>query len=57
MKTSYITPSITTISVNATPLLNISGGGKGNEGDHGDSKRFWGSSIFDEDEDAEEDVE
>ena len=51
----YFTPAINIVRINASPLLALSGGGKGSEGDHAESKRFWGGSIFDDIE--EDDVE
>ncbi len=33
----------------------ISGGGQGNEGDDAESKRFWGTSVFDDEE--EDDID
>ncbi len=34
--------------MSGTPLLVLSGGGKGEEGDHADSRRFWGTTVFEE---------
>ena len=50
MNASYITPIITTVRLSTSTLLAISGGGKGEVGDHGESKRFWGTTILDTDE-------
>ena len=54
MKATYTTPAIDTVRINATPLLTLSGGGKGDEGDHGESRSFWGPTIFDEEEESYE---
>lgn len=40
MKKEYFAPALTDIRLNCTSFLMISGGGKGNEGDDADSKRF-----------------
>lgn len=50
MKRNYISPAIEIVKVSGTPLLVLSGGGKGNEGDHAESKRFWGTTVFEEEE-------
>lgn len=55
MKRNYISPAIETVKVSGTPLLVLSGGGKGNEGDHAESKQFWGNSIFEEEEEETND--
>ena len=56
MKITYISPTLNIIHLNtATHLLVLSNGGKGNEGEHAESRSFWGTSIFEEDEEEAED--
>lgn len=55
MKRNYISPAIETVKVSGTPLLVLSGGGKGNEGDHAESKQFWGTTVFEEEEEKSDD--
>ena len=57
MKKTYLIPQATAIRLDVSPLLNISGGGQGNEGDIAESKRFWGSTILDDEEQLETDVD
>jgi len=57
MKKTYSAPTLEDIRLACLPLLNISGGGQGNEGDDAESKRFWGSTIFDDEEQLETDVD
>ena len=52
MKKEYFAPALTDIRLNCTSFSMISGGGKGNEGDDADSKRFWG--IIEDDDEEEE---
>ena len=55
MKHTYITPEFELIKVNSS-MLCLS---KGNDEEHGvaDSKKFWGSSAFDEEPEEEEVLE
>ena len=48
MKKKYLSPAIETVKVSGTPLLVLSGGGKGEEGDHAENRRFWGTTVLDE---------
>ena len=57
MKKEYFAPALTDIRLNCTSFLMISGGGKGNEGDDAESKRFWGTTILDDEEQLETDVD
>ncbi len=57
MKKTYSAPTLTDIRLACSPLLNISGGGKGNEGDNAESHKFWGGTIFDEDTEEEDDID
>lgn len=38
-------------------ILVLSGGGQGNEGDHSESKKFWGTTILDNEDALEEDLD
>lgn len=57
MKKTYSEPTLTDIRFACSPLLNVSGGGQGNEGDDAESKRFWGTTILDDEEQLETDVD
>ena len=57
MKKTYSAPTLTDIRLACSPLLNVSGGGKGNEGDNAESRKFWGGTIFDEDTEEEDDID
>ena len=57
MKKTYLIPQATAIRLDVSPLLNVSGGGQGNEGDDAESKRFWGTTILDDEEQLETDVD
>lgn len=49
MKKEYFAPTLTDIRLNCSSFFAISGGGKGNEGDDAESRRFWG--VLDEEDD------
>lgn len=55
MKKQYFAPALTDIRLNCSTFIALSGGGSGNEGDEAESKRFWGSTLFDDDEDDSSD--
>ena len=57
MKKTYSAPTLTDIRLACSPLLNVSGGGKGNEGEDAESRRFWGTTILDDEEALETDID
>ena len=57
MKKTYSAPTLEDIRLACSSFLMISGGGQGNEGDDAESKRFWGTTILDDEEDLEIDVD
>ena len=54
MKRIYKKPYIACVRMSPTALLMLSGGNKGNEGDHADSRKFWGGLSPWEEEDDDE---
>lgn len=50
MKKTYIIPQIESTRIHVRPILTPSGGKPGNEGDNAESIKFWGSSLFDDEE-------
>lgn len=57
MKKTYSAPTLVDIRLACASFLMISGGGKGSEGDDAESKRFWGNSIFEDDDEEEVDFD
>lgn len=57
MKKTYSAPALADIRLKCTSFLMVSGGGQGNEGDDAESKRFWGNSIFEDDDEEEVDFD
>ena len=57
MKTTYITPTLTELHLSSIQMLAASGpetGGSGNQGDHGESRKFWGFSEWEEEDDTDD---
>ena len=50
MKKKYIAPSIDITYLRVNPLLTLSGGGSGNEGDDAESRQFWGGPVEEDEE-------
>ena len=57
MKKEYIHPRVSVIALHTTALLQLSGGGEGNKDDWAESRRFWGSTPWEpEEEETDSDV-
>ena len=57
MKKTYIVPQIDSTLIHVRPILTPSGGGQGQEGDEAESRKFWGPSLFDEEDDMDETID
>ena len=57
MKTTYTAPTLTEMHLSPIQMLAVSGpeaGGSGNQGDHGESRKFWGFSAWEEEDDTDD---
>lgn len=51
MKKEYITPQCSVIALHNAALLQMSGGSEGGKDDWAETKRFWGNSVWEQEED------